>query len=105
MEPFTPTTDEVLQALAFCRGYGLGGFPTCPDNEKPEEAINRWLATQPKLTPDTPEVKLPNRAAIAQEIYVTHRHDIPDNTRAIDLAETATDRVLNLIENKNQPKT
>lgn len=43
-EPYTPTTEQVLGALALCRAYGLGGLPECPQDETPEEAGNRWLA-------------------------------------------------------------
>lgn len=43
MSKYTPTTEEVLSALAFCRAYGQGGIPQVPENETPEEAGERWL--------------------------------------------------------------
>lgn len=54
--------------------------------------------------PDTPApLLLPNRAMIAQELYITYRADIPNNHRAIELAEEATDKVLELLVKKNTP--
>lgn len=40
---YTPSTQEILQALAFCRAYGQGGIPECPDNEVPMDAVRRGL--------------------------------------------------------------
>lgn len=43
MSEYTPTTDDIINALSFAYGYGLGGLAPCPDGEIPEIGVRRWL--------------------------------------------------------------
>ena len=44
MSKYTPTTEQMRDALAFAYAYGLGGLPTCAEDNLPHEVISDWLA-------------------------------------------------------------